>query len=677
MVMGSFCVSQSYQLNDQSWRICRDLGKGELTVEELATGRMQQVKVADLLTEWRAGRLTLDRKPMEVATSPLAAAIKMAHIDAFRQSYSEQEQLTAKVKLAYVQALKRRPRTEQVMVPIIHDVWAKNKKAGVLLQSVPPHFTTVARWIRAYHDSGDDIRSLVDRLHQRGNRADRVDAVVDEMLDDLIQTRYLTLERPHIPEIRKELKGWIAKRNATRLEHEPLRVPSVEYIKTTIRQLPAYDVCRARYGKRVADLKFRAAGRGVVTVRPLERAAMDHTRMDVFVIDERTCLPLGRPWLTLILDEHTRYILGFYLSFEEPSSVSMTRALRHALTPKEISEDVKTSWDAWGVMETLVVDNGMEFHGHALENGAGRFGITIQFCPRRKPWYKGKIERFFGTLNTTLLVDMKGKTFSSLVLKGDYDPAKHAVMTLQTLRRVINIWIADIYHHTPHSVLKMTPQQAWDEGIADVDRYLPPSSIATEAAFSVSHKRRLTHKGIEFDALFYNSAELGALRAEYGDVMNVEIRTNDEDLGSIVVVGPDGKALISVPALELEYAKGLTRWQHGVCKRHKNRLQDDQAAEISLLDAKLRIRALIQQDMSGKSRRRTTRNAQQRFLQDESAAPARVDESTAAISPPAPTTLPAAAPSRLPTVRTDPTDLDDADEIPVLKSRKRVAGGAK
>lgn len=674
MVMGSFCVSQRYQLKNQLWRIFRDLGKGALIVEELSTGRMQEVKLADLLMEWKAGQLILGGKQVEAATSPLATAIHMAHIDAFRQSYSEEDQLIAKVKLTYVQALKRFPRTEQVMVPLIDEVWTKNKAAGIVLQTSPPNFTTVARWIRAYHDAGDDIRALVDRQQRKGNRRERIDAVVGDMVDDLIETRYLTIERPHIQGIRKELKGLVAAANAGRLDREQLRAPSVEYIKAKIRQLPAYDVCRARYGKKVADLKFRTSGRGVVTLRPLERAAMDHTRMDVFVIDERTCLPLGRPWLTLILDEHTRYVLGFYLSFEEPSSVSMARALRHALAPKDGIVDVKASWDAWGVMETLVVDNGMEFHGHALENGAGRFGITVQFCPRRKPWYKGKIERFFGTLNTSLLIDMKGKTFSSLVLKGDYDPAKHAVMTLETLRRVINTWIVDIYHQTPHSVLKMTPQQAWNEGIDRVDRYLPPSSIATEAAFSVSHARRLTHKGIEFDTLLYNSPELGVLRAEHGEVMTVEVRTSDDDLGSIVVIGPDGKTLINVPALDLEYAKGLTRWQHSVCKRYKNRLQDDQSAEISLLDAKLRIRALIQQDMGGK--RRSTRNAQQRFMQSEPAAMPPTVEPAASNPPPAPKVLPAPKPSRSTTARSVMPEFEDADEIPVLESRKRLAGAA-
>jgi len=342
---------------------------------------------------------------------------------------------------------------------------------------------------------------------------------------------------------------------------------------------------------------------------------MDHCRLDLFVVDERTGLPLGRPWLTLIIDEHSRYILGYHLGFEEPSNVSMTRALRHALAPKDMSPDLTCHWDAWGIMDLLVVDNGLEFHSHALENGAGRYGIDVQFCPRRKPWYKGKVERFFGTMNTGLLVDMKGKTFSSVLLKGDYNPAKHAVITLATLRRVVLMWIVDVYHQEIHSALGMSPHDAWHQGVGSIDRYLPPSSVAMEAAFSATAHRELTHKGVEIDSLLYNSNELGTLRELHGSKFTVEVRTSDDDLGHVVVVSPDQRMLIKVPALDVEYATGLTRWQHKVCKRYRRRIQEDDAREISLLEARNRIRALIEEDMRMSSRKsRKSRNAQQRFL---------------------------------------------------------------
>ena len=175
----------------------------------------------------------------------------------------------------------------------------------------------------------------------------------------------------------------------------------------------------------------------------------------------------------------------------------------------------------------------------------------------------------------------------------------------------------------------MSPHEAWTTGLMHgaegggaVDRYLPPSSIEVESAFSASSKRRLSHKGIEYDCLFYNSAELGYLRENWGSEIAVEVRTQDDDLGSMIVVAPDGQTIIRVPALNQEYAAGLTRWQHAVCKRFQRNQREDDATEISLLDAKSRIRALVEQDIFSKRKVRT-RARQQRFMETEhSASPA-------------------------------------------------------
>lgn len=617
MAAGAFRVGNRFIQNELPYRVSRNLGGGVLAIEDLSSGRILEHPVADLLTAWGKGELVFGDRPAPTGDEAIRGALRQAHTDAFVQSYSQAQQERAQAKLTYVTRLESLPRSKAVMVPIIEETWADASMwKDTFAFDRPPHYVTVANWIRRYEDADRDIRALVDRHREKGNKDDRYDPKVLRMVDDLVQTRYLTPERPTIQSILKDLRGMVALENVTRLRNEKFKTPSYDYLKRYIADFSPYDVCKARYGQRVADIKFRVAGKGALALHPLDRACMDHSRMDVFVIDERTGLPLGRPWLTVIIDEYSRYILGYYLSFEEPSIVSMTRALRHALAPKEASPDVKSSWDAWGIMETLIVDNGMEFHAHALEAGAGRFGITVQFCPRRKPWYKGKIERFFGTVNTGLLVDMRGKTFSSLVLKGDYDPAKHAVMTLATLRRIVHTWIVDIYHQEDHGGLNdRPPSLVWDDGVAQLDRFLPPSSLVLESAFSKSEKRKLTHKGIELDSLFYNCAALGALREKHGHEFEVEVRSCDDDLGFIVVVAPDGKQLLQVPALNQDYAAGLTRWQHRVCRRYQVRVLDEESRQISLLDARNRIRKLIQQDMALGSRK--SRKAQQRFLQDD------------------------------------------------------------
>lgn len=684
----NFAVGERFQLRGEAHRIFRQLDNGDVSVEELATGRVKEFTIAALLAMWNSGDLILGSRKARVDRNAVSAAVASVYAEVFHQSYSEEQQAVAKGKLVYVQRLKDQPKSA-ILAPRIEEIWSDNKlwngKRFPKLHA--PHFTTVARWTKAYTQSGNDIRALVGNERDKGSIDRRMDGAVREKMDDLIATRYMSEERPTMASVYRDLTAEVARLNTTRIESERAKRPSFKTFQRAVHAVGAYDVYRARYGKRLADIRFRAAGRGIPPERPLARAAMDHCRLDLFVVDEKLRLPLGRPWLTLIIDECTRYILGYAIGFEEPSSVSMTRALQNAIAPKEPSRDAKATWDAWGIPDVLVVDNGCEFHSHALEMAMGQYGITIEFCPRKQPWYKGKVERFFGTFNTDLLSELKGKTFSNILLRGDYDPAKHSVVTFATLKRIVHKWILDIYHQAVHRTLKTTPELAWKAGIADVDRYLPPSSIALESAFSASVTKRLTHKGIEHDSLFYNSPELRTVRSQFGAEIRVEVRVNNADIGSLIVVAPDGKTLVRVPALDMEYAAGLTRWQHGVCRRYQRRILEDEGREIRLLEAREEIRKMIEEDMLFGGRK--TRKRQARFTEGSpsSTAPQQSAPLTSAASEgvapvggadgTAPTPANAAATGVITGPATDETgtevQTDDPsdDQVPVFDSYKR------
>jgi putative transposase len=625
MAVGSFEVGQRFELESKRCRLSRALDEGFWQYEEISSGRIHEKSQTELLTQWTKGTLIFAGDGPEVKTAISCKAFDQACVDAFRQSYSEQAWKLAQGRLVFVERLRFVPVTREVMQPIVLEIWDDKSlwKGGRPFMDAPS-FATVASWIRNYRRAGEDVRALINRDHAKGRRELELDPIVDQIIDDAIDEIYMTLERQDIEKVRAHACGLIAKRNIGRLPSAQLTKPSYALLKRKIYEISPYERWCARYGKRIADIKFRASGQVRLTETPMARASMDHTRLDVMVVDDKTGLPLGRPWLTLLLDEATRYVLGYYIGFEEPSSVSVTRAIRCALMPKTnlllAYPDIKSQWDAWGVLREIIVDNGLEFHGEVIRAGAGRFGITIQFTPRKKPWFKGKIERYFGTLGTDLLSTIPGKTFSSVLEKNDYDPSKHAVLRLSTLREIICTWIVDVYHNKPHHGLeKATPAQAWAQTISGVDRWLPESSLQVESAFSRSETRRLTHKGIEHDSLFYNGPDMQVLRKAFGSEIDVEIRVMDEDLGSLIVVSPDKSQLISVPAVDQRYAAGLTRWQHEVCKRYKRRLYEDGGQDITLFEARERIRMLIKKDKE--LIKRATRKRQARFEETSSSPP--------------------------------------------------------
>ena len=126
----------------------------------------------------------------------------------------------------------------------------------------------------------------------------------------------------------------------------------------------------------------------------LERVQIDHTRIDVVVVDEGDRLPIGRPWLTLAIDVASRVVLGFSVSLEGPSVVSVALTLVHAVLPKDLwlaDRQLEVPWPMWGLPELLQLDNAPEFHSRALVRGAQEYGIRIDYRRPGTPHFGGHI----------------------------------------------------------------------------------------------------------------------------------------------------------------------------------------------------------------------------------------------------------------------------------------------
>jgi len=264
-------------------------------------------------------------------------------------------------------------------------------------------------------------------------------------------------------------------------------------------------------------------------------------------------------------------------------------------------------------MRELVLDNGLEFHSVALENTCQSLGIEMHFSPRRAPWFKGKIERWFGTLNHDLAHKIPGTTFSNIFERGDYDPAKYALVTLSTANTIIRKWICDVYHQRPHRTLQMSPDQSWKTSISPSNIRVPEDVAELELILGRPHPRRLSHKGIELNRLFYNSSELQDFRQQHGATLEVEIRVDEGDIGHIYVMAPDSPQYFRVPALHFEYANGLSSWQHDLF-RSKAREWAHENTSTGWLEAKREIIQLVEQDLS--SRQKTSHKRHGRFLED-------------------------------------------------------------
>ena len=172
-----------------------------------------------------------------------------------------------------------------------------------------------------------------------------------------------------------------------------------------------------------------------VADRPNAIWQIDHTIVDIVVVDEQYRRPIGRPVLTIAIDVCTRMVAGFHLALEAPSSVSVGLCLLHAVYDKTawLSErGIDLSWPVAGLPGILHSDNGAEFHSRALTGACREYGIKIQYRPPATPRFGGHVERLIGTMTAAVHIS-PGTTFSNIKLKENYDAQGRAIFTLREL----------------------------------------------------------------------------------------------------------------------------------------------------------------------------------------------------------------------------------------------------
>ncbi|WP_340639356.1 transposase family protein [Arthrobacter sp. Hiyo1] len=239
----------------------------------------------------------------------------------------------------------------------------------------------------------------------------------------------------------------------------------------------------------------------------------DHTELDILILDAD--LKPARPWLTTILDDYSRAICGYMVFLGAPSAMNTALALRQGIWPKAVS-----GWPMCGIPDVLYVDHGSDFTSHHLAQTAMDLHFEITYSTIARPQGRGKIERFFGTLNTELLAELPGHLSPG-------NRAPEPVLTLPELDDAVGRFITGTYHRRTHSEINSTPNRAW---IAD--GWLPrlPASIEELNLLLLTIPRpRIVHRdGVHFLGLRYLSPLLAAYVGE-----QVIIRYDPRDITEI------------------------------------------------------------------------------------------------------------------------------------------------
>ncbi len=481
--------------------------------------------------------------------------------------------------------------------------------------------SSIKRWIKAF-GTGGDVWSLVAATSEQGGTGEgRVDhdieTIIDAVLDEAKvrssgkpRTSVVDLHATIVARIRQEIEEYqdadpMVNPVGVMTIHRRVKEKGLEYLLT--RELSP----REEHAR-------EAVMPGPRPTRVNERIEMDQTPLDLMVVDDVDRLPVGRPYLCTAVDGYSRYPWGWDVGFEPDSFWTSAQTLAHGIIP---SDDAIALYgtthrhQSWGVLENAIVDNESCLVGNDMKEACAELGINLVQMPLGQPWMKGKIERYIRTHNQGLLHTLPGTTFSNVVARGDYDPMKHACISLSAFRRMLHIFLLDYYAERPHKGIKGIPARRWEAGERSAYPPCLPHTVESIRIMLRSTDYRVPqHYGIDYDCIRYQSSSLTALRQRLKPGETVKIKVDQGDLGKIYVLDPMEQDYIEVGANaeHKEYATGLSIWKHHIIKKHSG-LTEDKVDVYALAAAKVDISRIVAEEFGLRGGRRP-RRAHARFL---------------------------------------------------------------
>lgn len=578
-------------LDGQKLLIERELGDGLLNVLELPRGTVHRVE--DPLT----GELTLpDTAWLERGLadgslrlySDASGTLEPAreHARVFDREYIMAHDPYAEARLAVMLRLIERgvDGSDPRLGEEIRKAWTQELRDRF---GDPPETHRVREWFGRCRGATVTLQDMFS-MSGRVARANRLDPAVETLIG-AARSRFWKNRGWKIVDVEAEVSAEIDAENLRRAANggDQLPKPGKETIRRRVNELLCRDTYADKYGEAAARRKFDGSGKGISAYRILQIALMDDTVVDlVTVLDVDRGLVAGRPYLNVLMDVHSRCILGLTVSFLPPSVEKAAECIRIAMNcvreanrPKiGLRRDWLEKYPALATINgkpaKIITDNGTNYAAPGFTEMLLDLGISHELAPVRSPRHKAMIERFFRSFNTFLIDKLPGATLDpSILRKLGIDPASEAIVTMSELMELIAQFL-HLYHISHHSGIDAVPLQKWSASMAvhGRDMILDGRLIDIVTGITVHNKRitagggvrmfGMTWKGPGLDAVIEKLAarEPHRKRLDATAACTTKIKYNPENLQRVHVF--TGDDWIELENTQPDYAKGLSLWQH-------------------------------------------------------------------------------------------------------------------
>lgn len=418
------------------------------------------------------------------------------------------------------------------------------KQAGV-------NRATIYRWLERFESTGI-VSSLVrkERKDQGKTRTDNQAETIMKLVirDEFLQSQAISPTRAY-REVQRQCRK------------EDIPAPHLSTFLRRIRELTPAEVAAGREGKKSARRFQPIRGTFPGADFPYAVLQIDHTTVDIILVDETHRLPIQRPYITVAIDVFSRMIAGYYISFDPPGTLGTALCIANAILAKDkrLNElGVSFSWPCRGLPRVIHVDNAKEFRGNALKMACQEYGIDLQFRPVKQPNYGGHIERLMGTLMTEIHA-LPGTTRSRSTDLKNYNPERKAAMTLSEFETWFANLVLGAYHHQVHSDLMMPPITKYEQGILGNEHHpgtgyppIPTNEEKLRLDFLPFQKRTIQPYGIAIDGIFYQADVLSRwIGAKATESVRAKrkfiVRRDPRDISYVLFFDPEVKQHFRIP----------------------------------------------------------------------------------------------------------------------------------
>lgn len=459
------------------------------------------------------------------------------------------------------------------------------------------------------------VTDLVPGQSRGGEGCGRLPEPIECIIRELLQKRFLTKQKRSLAAFHREV--------TQACKAQKLRVPTRNTVALRIAGLDPMEIVRSREGREASRILQGVGGVPPAVTEPLEQVQIDHTVIDLIVVDERDREPIGRPYFTIAIDVFTRCVLGMVVTLEAPSAVSVGLCLTHGACDKRPwleRLNVDVDWPMSGKPRLLYLDNAAEFKSEALRRGCEQHGIQLDYRPPGQPHFGGIVERIIGTTMRMIHDELPGTTFSNPNQRGEYDSENKAALTLRELERWLALAVGT-YHGSIHRGLLQPPAARWAEAVAGIG--VPPVAIHA-TAFLVDFlpviRRTLTRTGFVIDHIHYYTDALKPWIARRDRFSTFLIRRDPRDISRIWVLEPEGQHYLEVPYRTLEHP-AVTLWEQRQALARLRQLGREQVDETTLFRMIGQMRNIV--TTAQKATRKARRDADRRQHLQPSALPSK------------------------------------------------------